>query len=108
MNQSSIRVIAMDGELEYSRKGELQTALQLTGQESAVLIDFSGVTYADSTALAELMRFYASSAQHKLPIALLIQSRQFARVIEYAGLSAVLQVFDNRATALSYLGAQQA
>ena len=101
---SSITVISLGGELELSRKNEIQHALRLNGRETAVLIDFSDVTYADSTTLAELLRFYSQALQSHVTVALLIKSQQFARVIEYAGLQEAFQVFHDRSAALSYLG----
>ena len=106
MSQSpSISVIHLSGELELSRKIEIRDALRLRGSESAILVDFSEVTYADSTALAELLRFYAESVKAKIPVAVLIKSRQFARVIEYAGLANAFRIFEDRSEALQYLGA---
>lgn len=101
---SSISVVSLRGELELSRKDEICRALTLSGTESAVLVDFSDVSYADSTALAELLRFYRQAMQASVTVALLIKSKQFARVIEYAGLGEAFQVFGDRSSALSYLG----
>ena len=101
---SSITVIALSGELELSRKAEIQRALQLHGREMAVLIDFSDVSYADSTALAELLRYFSEATKAHVAVALLIKSVQFARVIEYAGLAEAFQVFRDRSAALNYLG----
>lgn len=100
----SITVIRLGGELELSRKTEIRAALRLGGMESAVLIDFADVTYADSTALSELLRFYAESLKAKIPVAVLIKSKQFARVIEYAGLGEAFKIFEDRSAALNYLG----
>jgi anti-anti-sigma regulatory factor len=43
------------GELEISRKREMRDALALSESARAVLLDLSDVTYADSTALTELL-----------------------------------------------------
>jgi anti-anti-sigma factor len=101
----SITVIHLTGELELSRRAEIRDALRLSGVESAVLVDFSEVTYADSTALSELLRFYSDSQKSKIPVAVLIKSKQFARVIEYAGLAEAFRIFEDRSEALVYLGA---
>ena len=61
MNGASIAVIALSGELEIGRKAEIRRALQLARAPRSALIDCSEVTYADSTALAELMRFHAEA-----------------------------------------------
>jgi len=100
---SAIAVIRLTGELEISRKGEIARALQLGGSEGGVLVDFFDVTYADSTTLAELLRFRREADAHGIPVAIVIGSRQFARLIQYAGLEAAFPVFDNRAAALTFL-----
>ncbi len=102
MNKS-IAVIRLAGELEIGRKDEITSALVVTGGESGILLDFSDVTYADSTSLAELLRFRDESAQQNIPVAIVIGSRQFARLIQYAGLGHAFRIFDNRAAALSDL-----
>ncbi len=102
MNKS-IAVIRLSGELEIGRKDEITTALTVSGSESGILLDFSDVTYADSTSLAELLRFRDEAAKAAIPVAIVIGSRQFARLIQYAGLGHAFRIFDNRAAALSDL-----
>jgi anti-anti-sigma factor len=99
----SIAVIRLTGELEIGRKDEITTALTVSGNESAVLLDFSDVTYADSTTLGELLRFRDEASKQSIPVAIVIGSRQFARLIQYAGLGHAFHIFDNRAAALSDL-----
>ena len=99
----SIAVIRLTGELEIGRKDEIVRALQVAGSESAILLDFSDVSYADSTSLAELLRFRNDAADRGVPIAIVIGSRQFARLIQYAGLADAFRIFDSRAAALTEL-----
>jgi anti-anti-sigma factor len=99
----SIEVIRLSGELEIGRRDEIAAALVVNGSEAGVLLDFSEVTYADSTSLAELLRFRDLAAQHSVPVAIVIGSKQFARLIQYAGLSHAFRIFDNRAEALTDL-----
>ncbi len=108
MNAPSIAVIALSGELEISRKTEIRTALQLNEAARAVLIDCSAVSYADSTALAELMRFHSEADTRGVSVAILIGNKQFARLLEYAGLAGAFAVFESRGAALSYLGKRNA
>ena len=99
MNKS-IAVIRLTGELEIGRKDEIAAALVVAGSESGILLDFSDVNYADSTSLAELLRFRDEAAKQNVPVAIVIGSKQFARLIKYAGLSHAFRIFDNRAEAL--------
>jgi anti-anti-sigma factor len=102
MNKS-IAVIRLTGELEIGRRSEIAQTLVVNGSESGVLLDFSDVSYADSTSLAELLRFRDDAAKHNVPVAIVIGSKQFARLIQYAGLGHAFRIFDNRAEALTDL-----
>lgn len=99
----SVKVIRLSGELEIGRKHEIRSALAASSDEAPVLLDLSDVTYADSIALTELLRFCAQARREGRRSALLIQTPQFARLIEYAGLATVFKVFSNPADALAYL-----
>jgi anti-anti-sigma factor len=103
---SAIAVIRLTGELEISRRDEIAAALRITGTESGILVDFFDVTYADSTTLAELLRFRRQADEHGIAVAIIIGSRQFARLIQYAGLGEAFPVFDNRAAALTFLSSK--
>jgi anti-anti-sigma factor len=105
---SAISVIRLTGELEISRKDEISRALRLTGSEGSILVDFHDVTYADSTTLAELLRFRRDADAQGIPVAIVIGSRQFARLIQYAGLGDAFTVFEDRGAALTYLGSKLA
>jgi len=42
----------------------------------------------------------------KVPIAVVIRTRQFARLVQYAGLASAFRIFDDREEALAYLSEQ--
>jgi anti-anti-sigma factor len=98
-----VKVIRLSGELEIARKHEIRQALFAPTDGTPVLLDLSEVTYADSIALTELLRFCSESQREGRPVALLIQTPQFARLIEYAGLATAFKVFSQYAEALAYL-----
>ena len=104
MNESdSVRVIRLSGELEISRKREIHDALAISGDGAPVLLDFSEVTYADSIALTELLRFCAAAERNGRPVALVIRTPQFARLVQYAGLANAFKIFTDSTQALEYL-----
>lgn len=104
MNQSdSVKTIRLSGELEIGRKEEIREALQRSASDRAVLVDLSDVTYADSVALTELLRFCVSSSRDAIPVALVVRTPQFARIVQYAGLAGAFKIFDDRDAALAYL-----
>jgi anti-sigma B factor antagonist len=106
VNGPSISVLKIAGELEIGRRSEIRQALQLTGTERAVLVDFSEVTYADSTALSELVRLHREAEAHNIRLAILIGAPQFARLLQYAGLGQLFALFEERGSALAFLGEQ--
>ena len=99
-------VVRLQGELDVSRKDELRASLQSALQARCVLLDLAAVTYADSTALVELLHFCTDLKESDVPVALFIEAPQFARLIKYAGLDQAFAVFDSRDDALAYLAAQ--
>jgi anti-anti-sigma factor len=97
-----ITVIRLGGELEIGRKSEIQSALTTTDAR-AVLLDLAEVTYADSIALTELLRFCADAQYRQLPVALVIRTPQFARLVQYAGLAGAFKIFREDGEARAYL-----
>ncbi len=99
----SIKTIRLSGELEISRKQEIRDALRRSSEDRAILVDLSEVTYADSIALTELLRFCLNAQREAIPVALVIQTPQFARVVQYAGLVGAFKTFNDRDAAFTYL-----
>jgi anti-anti-sigma regulatory factor len=65
----------------------------------------SEVTYADSSILAELLRFHGEAERHGVRVALAIASKQFARLVQYAGLAQAFAIFDSADAARAFLEA---
>jgi anti-sigma B factor antagonist len=107
-SESSLAVIRLSGELDIGRRDEIAVQLRTASPGSAVLIDLSDVPYADSTVIAELLRFRGEVEREGRRIAVLIGNPQIARILEYAGLSAAFHVFDDRGAALTYLAGTRA
>lgn len=105
---NSIRTIRLGGELEISRKNELRGVLSRSKTDRAVLLDLSEVTYADSVALTELLRFCIDAQRATVPVALIIRTPQFARIVQYAGLDSAFKTFNDPDAALGYLAEQVA
>ncbi len=98
-----IKTICFSGELDIARKQEIRNALAASDDAPDVLLDLGEVTYADSIALTELLRFCVNAERDGRPVALVIRTPQFARLIQYAGLASAFKIFDDNAAALEYL-----
>jgi anti-anti-sigma factor len=104
VNESdSIKVIRFSGELEIARKNEIRNALAASEDARAVLLDLAEVTYADSIALTELLRYCITAQREARPVALVIRTPQFARLVQYAGLASAFKIFQDSRDALEYL-----
>ncbi len=99
-----VTVIRLRGELEIGRKKEIREALTATRDAAPVLLDLAEVTYADSIALTELLRFCVNAQRDKRRVAMVIRTPQFARLIQYAGLASAFKIFRDSRDALEYLG----
>lgn len=104
MSESApVAVIRLSGELDIGRKKEIREALAAPSDGRPVLVDLAEVTYADSIALTELLRFCVNAQRDERPVALVIQTPQFARLIQYAGLASAFKIFPESREALDYL-----
>lgn len=99
----AIEVVRFAGELDIGRRAELRDGLIVSESARAVLLDLSAVTYADSTALSELLRFNADAELRGVPIAMVVAALQFERLMRYAGLYEVFNIFEDIGAALTYL-----
>lgn len=104
MSGDKIDVVRLGGELEIGRKSEIRDALAAANDGRAVLLDLGEVTYADSIALTELLRFCAEATRNERPVALVIRTPQFARLVQYAGLASAFKIFSEADEAMEYLG----
>lgn len=100
---SAIEVIVLHGELDIARRDEARFALRVDGTESGILLDFSEVSYADSTILSAILAFVKDADERGIPVAILTGTPQFDRIIQYAGLSDALPIFADRSLALTHL-----
>lgn len=98
-----LEVIVLTGELDLDRKEEIASALRVPPGASGILIDLARVTYADSTILAELLRFRSEAQALNIAVAVLVGTPQFTRLVQYAGLGDAFAIFETRGSALSYL-----
>jgi anti-sigma B factor antagonist len=99
----SFEVVTLAGELDIARKEELHRSLSIGSSVRGVLLDLAGVSYADSTALTELLRFQRHAELEGITVAIVVASPQLDRIIRYTGLYELFQVFEDRNEAIAYL-----
>lgn len=103
--RSAIEIVALSGELDIAGKEMLRERLSQTRSTTGILLDLSRVSYADSTALTELLRFSLQCRERKIPMAMLVTTPQLERILRYAGLYESFAVFGDRDQAIRYLEA---
>jgi len=114
-----VAVITVGGELDYAVSPELREHLfaQLAAGRRRLLLDFSAVTFIDSTAIgvivAALSRLRASGGgamavvcgEESSPVTILEDAGGVRRIFEIAGLDAGIALCGSREEALSQLAA---
>ena len=101
--QPLFEVVRLAGELDIARKEELHRALSFGPSTRGVLVDLTDVTYADSTALTELLRFHRRAEEGGIPVAIVVAGAQLDRIIRYAGLYEIFDIFESRNEAIAHL-----
>jgi anti-anti-sigma factor len=82
--------IALEGELDLHRSGEIAAAFPAPNAVRNVTIDCTGVTYADSVALSILIKFrrdFVLAGGDPADIKVLLASGCFNKLFEIAGLT---------------------
>ena len=89
--------VVLDGEYDISRTAELRDAiLDAHGDQRSVVVDMSGVTFFDSSALRALLEVRSVLAAHDATVTLLDPSPVVRRLLE---LTKIGHLFDPAPTA---------
>jgi len=102
-DHSSLDVVHLSGELDIDRREAVAAALSAAVPPRPALVDLTEVTYADSTIIAELLRFRSRAERGGGRIAILVGASRVARVLEYAGMKDAFAIFEDRGSALTFL-----
>lgn len=74
-------VISLTGEWDVYRRDELRAVLRSAYDEAIVILDLSGVMYADSTVLGQLVVMRKYRAEKALRPVVLVPSRQIEHIL---------------------------
>lgn len=96
MARTKARIIGLKGDWDISRRDELERLLEPAyAWPAGVVIDMSGVDYADSTILAALVVLRNRRRSKKLPLpALVVASRQVRRLLSISGLDEAFACYE--------------
>ena len=103
--QDGVHVVVLSGELDLRGVGELEAALALSGAAARVCLDLTELAFIDSTGLATVIRGQQELAAAGGAMAVACSSTgSVRRTLETTGLTRLLTVTEDRATALQVLG----
>jgi anti-anti-sigma factor len=82
-------------EWDLSSRDELVKLLAPALTHQNVVLDMTGVTYADSTVLNVLVNVQQERMRHELGYSRIVPSRQMRRLLNLSGLSAIWRLHDS-------------
>lgn len=92
-------LVQLSGDLDIAVKEELTATLEAAARESDIVaIDLSRVDYADSTALGLFVALRNRLRERGGKVELHSPSRQVRKLLAYAGLDTVFEIFDDSAS----------
>ncbi len=96
-------VVTAVGEIDAATADQLATAVSdaLATPPPQVLLDFSGVTFIDSTGLGVLVKSHRAAEQAGARFAVVHPTPQTRKLIRVLGLDQLLRVYDSQADALA-------
>ncbi len=90
---SSVSVMIFSGEYDLMSIGQLRAAMDSLAQTPSAVLDFSDVTYIDSTVISELIRLHnAREASGIERPTLVMRHPNLLRVLEILGLCEVFRI----------------
>ena len=95
-------VLDMQGEINSFAEGALNDAYtQATAQKlSAVVLNFSDVTYINSTGIALIVGLLARARKEKLPVSVYGLTDHYLQIFQITRLSDFMTIYDDEASAL--------
>lgn len=100
-----LTIISLKGEIDLQQSPKLRALLQtqLKRRVAALLLDFSDVSYIDSSGLATLVEYYQQSREQGGRIALGALSRRVRSIFELVRLNEIFPIFETVAAARAEL-----
>ncbi len=103
--RDGIHVVVLTGELDLRGVGDVETALALPGPGARVCLDLMELAFIDSTGLATVIRGHQALAESGGAMTVACPPEgSVRRTFETTGLTRLLTVAEDRASALQALG----
>lgn len=95
MGEQHPLVIALSGEWDIYRRDELESALHPARECEEVVLDFSAVTYADSTVLSALATMRKARVERGFPPSRVVPSTSITRLFEITQMNRLWPCFES-------------
>lgn len=107
LSEGKLTVLKIEGEIDLHHSPQLRSFLQTKVKEKcqALLVDFSGVAYIDSSGLATFVEYYQGCRGYSGKIALAAMTARVKSVFELVRLGEVFPILDTVEEARSMLAA---
>ncbi|HVF78882.1 MAG TPA: STAS domain-containing protein [Solirubrobacteraceae bacterium] len=103
--QDGVHLVTLSGELDLYGVPELETTLAQPGPEARICLDLTALEFIDSTGLATVIRAHQTLAAGDGAIAVVAAATgSVRRTLEMTGLTTLLNISADRATAVQSLG----
>lgn len=101
-HRSSIPVVVLHGQLDSRADAALQAAAEeaMRGEVTAVLLDFAGVDYMNSTGIALIVGLLAQARTHQVAVLVCGLSEHYQHIFEITRLADFMQFFPDEEAAV--------
>ena len=107
LTEDEVHIISLSGEIDLQHSPAMRQLLQTnaSARVPAILLDFSGVKYIDSSGLATLVEYYQKARSYSGQMALAGMSNRVRSVFDLVRLNEILSIYPNVAEARAGLRA---
>ncbi len=105
LTDGELHILSLSGDIDLQHSPKLRQLLQAKAAQrvALLLLDFTHVTYIDSSGLATLVEYYQKTRGHSGRLALAGLSNRVRSVFELVRLSEIFSIYTNVAEAKSAL-----
>ena len=98
-------IVRVTGDVDIAARHELHVAFQSVRDNPRIIVDLTGLSYIDSTAIEELFRAEKRAAELDGQLVIVARSQRLIRLLSIAGITGCAPIVETLRAALSLLGA---